>query len=349
MNLSSISSYSPLQPISESPDARIDQLERQTDMLSAGMSEAERAAYKIRVRREISQMRQTIAHLRAQGYGSAAINNVIDRLTQKFLESINSFHEANVKFVQSSEQVCRRNQSTIEKIEQCAVNFAPIARLPENAESEEEKKPLISYFQDIPPGVKPLGKRYIKGKIEARFGKGTAEVVDNLEKFVSLQPPEEYENPWRYRAISVGVQYGVATAIAYSLPTGWAYGAMKTSDAVALHAERMKPMLKKMETEEEVNAWWKHQRDLMGNGDEYLESIRIAKGFVELSKVPSTCLKVIHNALVNVFSEIADKIGLTDRNVALIACSALEHIGKNSPEVLEEKVWSAAWIQQNQP
>jgi hypothetical protein len=328
-----------------SPEERMDQLQQEAEMQMDHCPEAERVAYKRRVRREIAQMRQAIADMRAQGFGVNAINKAIEGLTQKVHESLNSFREGNAQFAESSERVCSRNQSTINKIGQCTVNFAPITRMPADDDSDDEKNPLASYFQDILPEVKSMGKRYVKGIIKQKFGSRNAEVVDKLEKFFSVQPPQECDSPVRFRVISVAVQYGVATTVAYCLPTGWAYGAMKTSDVVAMHADRLTPALKKMQTDEEVNAWWKHQRDVMGIGKDYLESIEAAQGFVELSKVPTVCLKAIHNTLVDACSEMADKIGLTDRNVALIACSSLEFIAQHSPEALEERVWEAAWIE----
>ena len=117
---------------------------------------------------------------------------------------------------------------------------------------------------------------------------------------------------------------------------------MTAAHVIGYGANQLTPVLQKMETAEEVTAWWKHQHDFMGDGAEYLESIQIAQGFVELAKVPSICLKAIQHRLVDACSVFADHIHLTDANVARIACSTFEFIGKNSPEALEERVWARA-------
>jgi hypothetical protein len=246
--------------------------------------------------------------------------------------------------------VCASNQATADKIRQCTPDFSPIVRIPIDNDDDDFQEAAAKSggknldLPEMPSAVKYLGKRYIKGKIEQRFGKGPAEVADKLEKFFSTKAPEEDENPWRYRAISVGVQYGMTEALAYCLPGGVpVYTVMNAAHVVAYGADQLTPVLQKMETAEEVTAWWKYQHDYMGDGAAHLEGIQIAQGFVELAKVPSICLKKIQHQLIDTCSAFADQIHLTDLNVARIACSTLVFIGENSPEALEERVWARAW------
>lgn len=132
-------------------------------------------------------------------------------------------------------------------------------------------------------------------------------------------------------------------ALAYFLPGGIpVYTVMNTTHVVAHGADQLTPVLQKMETDEEAHAWWKHQHDFMGDGAAHLEGIQIAQGFTELAKIPSICLKAIQHQLIDACSTFADHIHLTDANVASIACSTLEYIGKNTPEALEEKMWVRA-------
>lgn len=139
--LSSPDLWSQAVTVAESPETKVDRLEREADEQVQHLPEAQRAAYRTMVRREIAQIRTLITHMRAQGFQENAINNAIGGLTQKFYESKNRFLEGNEQFAINKARVCATNQATANKIRQCTPDFSPIARIPIDDEDDMADQP----------------------------------------------------------------------------------------------------------------------------------------------------------------------------------------------------------------
>ena len=273
-------------------------------------------------RQQANRIRESIRYMRSMGFSSDSINRTVEKSIRKINSEVLQLHEDVASFDSSKKEVTNGLHATSDKI--CVLNceFQPI--LPPKSDIKDyidegaissymnrmamarlmdarkvQARPKSNPSSNFPPEssgndfpgvtsvVKTVGKQYLKNKIDERFGKGPAEVADKLEKFFSLQAPENSENPWRYKAISLGVQCGIKEGLAYFLPGGFpVFATMNVSHIVAESVESLTPVLKKMETGMDAKRWWIYQYDFGSEDFSSLGSVKIATGCDSIGKNP---------------------------------------------------------------
>jgi hypothetical protein len=273
----------------------------------------------------VNQIRDRAMRMKMLGCSLDEIREAIKQSAQEMRASNQEFRAGCASYNQNKQIVRNNLRDTTKKIEGMNISFAS----------------FVPDSPDVNEVIKFSVKTYLKNKIEQKFGKGTAELADNLQRFFTVQPSEKEENPWRYCAVSVGVQYGMVKALASFLPQACPiYAGITATHVVALYANRGTSLLRKMETDIEADTWWKQQcqRDY-GEGLTPMQAIKTAQGILELSKIPSLCLRTIQNQLMDACTVVADRIHFTDANVAKIARVTLEYMANHAPDVLAERMW----------
>jgi hypothetical protein len=351
MQLSLISYQVPIDPLCTEFD--LDEIQDVQDKLllkaDALPDEYEREALHHHVRTFAKELRLKLEKLRASGASPQQIRQTgLDSL--KELESSSSRMIQDFKIFQAGSRELEHQFAQFE-----AIASAPATPLTWTALSHVTVATRASLFTNVldqyqfrsrtePTATreieKKIQKKFLKSGIEKGIGKVRTTALYKLDDFVSTQPPEDCDSPWRYKAISVGVKHGISVALSF-VPTP-VKAALNTSDWAATIANDLKPQLLKMESDEEARAWWKHQHDLLGDGDSYLESIQVVQEFAALASIPNLCLRSIQHELMDACATLSDRMGLTDEKIAQMAYSTLQYMVENNPETLEAKMWSQA-------